>query len=62
MNTYTFSGKVLPERANVNIMPPLKIEMDEVYNYVKEKWEGAKWPLLLVLIDLDESKKFSMGK
>lgn len=28
MNTYTFSGKVLPERANVNIMPPLKIEME----------------------------------
>jgi len=37
-------------------------KIDEVYNYVKEKWEGAKWPLLLVLVDLDESKKFSMGK
>jgi len=36
--------------------------IDKVYNHIKEKWEGAKWPLLLLLIDLDESKKFSMGK
>ena len=32
------------------------IEM--VYNHVIKEWEGAPWPLLLILIDLKESKKF----
>jgi hypothetical protein len=36
--------------------------IDRVYNHVAEKWEGAKWPLLLILVDLEESKKFPMGK
>lgn len=34
----------------------------KVYQHVTEKWEGAQWPLLLILIDLEESKKFSSGK
>lgn len=33
-----------------------------VYDYVSENWRDAPWPLLLILIDLEESKKFSSGK
>ena len=33
-----------------------------VYSHVMNEWEGARWPLLLILIDLEESKKFPMGK
>ena len=36
--------------------------MEKVYNHVIGKWEGAQWPLLLILIDLIESKRFSSGK
>jgi len=36
--------------------------IQEVYNHVMEKWEGAQWPLLLILVDLVESKKYPMGK
>jgi len=36
--------------------------IQKVYNHVMEKWEGAQWPLLLILIDLIESKKYPMGK
>jgi hypothetical protein len=32
--------------------------IEKVYNHVIEKWEGAPCPLLLILIDLEESKKF----
>jgi hypothetical protein len=34
----------------------------KVYKHVKKEWEGAQWPLLLILIDLIESKKYPMGK
>ncbi len=33
--------------------------MDEVYDQVMGRWKGAKWPLLLILIDWEKSKKFS---
>ena len=33
-----------------------------VYDHVSEKWKGAPWPLLFILIDLAESSKFSSGK
>jgi hypothetical protein len=36
--------------------------IQKVYNHVMEKWEGAQWPLLLILVDLIESKKYPMGK
>ncbi len=36
--------------------------IQKVYNHVIEKWKGARWPLLLILIDLIESKKYHMGK
>ncbi len=36
--------------------------LERVYDHVAKKWEGARWPLLLILIDLEESKKFSSGK
>ncbi len=36
--------------------------IDKVYNHVIKNWEGAKWPLLLILIDLEESGVFSSGK
>lgn len=34
----------------------------KVCEHVKKEWEGAPWPLLLVLIDLEESKKYYSGK
>ncbi len=36
--------------------------IEKVYNHVMQKWEGARWPLLLILIDLEESKKFTARK
>jgi len=40
--------------------------IQRVYERVIEKWQGAQWPLLLILIDLNElkgsNKKYSMGK
>ena len=33
-----------------------------VHEHVRKEWQGARWPLLLILIDLEESKKFPMGK
>jgi len=35
--------------------------IQKVYNHVMGKWEGAQWPLLLILIDHIESKKYPMG-
>jgi len=32
--------------------------IERVYERVLKEWEGAPWPLLLILIDLEESKKF----
>ena len=34
----------------------------KVYAHVTQNWQGAKWPLLLILIDVKKSKKFSTGK
>jgi hypothetical protein len=36
--------------------------IQKVYTHVEEKWVGARWPLLLVLIDFEDSKKFSMRR
>jgi len=36
--------------------------IEKVYSHVTEKWEGAQWPLLLILIDLEESKIFASHK
>ncbi len=36
--------------------------IERVYNHVIKKWEEARWPLLLILIDLEESGKFATGK
>ena len=36
--------------------------IEKVYEHVMKGWEGARWPLLLILIDLEESRKFSSGK
>lgn len=36
--------------------------IQKVYDHVSSEWEGAQWPLLLILIDLEESKKFYSGK
>ena len=32
--------------------------IEKVYNHVLKEWEGSQWPLLLILIDLEESKRF----
>ena len=34
----------------------------KVYDHVMEEWKGARWPLLLILIDLEESKEFGSHK
>jgi len=38
--------------------------IQRVYDHVMEEWEGARWPLLLILIDLLEKPKsqFTMHK
>lgn len=36
--------------------------IEKVYSHVVNEWKDARWPLLLILIDLEESKKFPMGK
>jgi len=36
--------------------------VDKVYKRVLDEWEGASWPLLLILIDVEESKKFFSHK
>ena len=36
--------------------------IQKVYNHVMNEWEGAPWPLLLILIDLEESNKFFSGE
>ena len=33
-----------------------------VYAHVRNEWHGARWPLLLILIDLTDSKKFFSRK
>jgi len=36
--------------------------IEKVYSHVKEKWECARYPLLLILIDLEESRKYFSRK
>ena len=36
--------------------------IDRVYKRVLDEWEGASWPLLLILTDVEESKKFFSHK
>ena len=36
--------------------------IEKVYSHVMGKWEGARCPLLLILIDLGESKKYFSHK
>ena len=33
-----------------------------VYDHVTQSWQDARWPLLLILIDVEKSRKFSTGK
>lgn len=36
--------------------------IQKVYKHVMNEWEGACWPLLLILVDLEESLKFFSHK
>ncbi|MDP2718402.1 MAG: hypothetical protein Q8P44_01005 [Dehalococcoidia bacterium] len=36
--------------------------IDKVYQHVTEKWKDARYPLLLVLVDVKKSKRFTVGK
>jgi len=36
--------------------------IDRVYNHVMQNWQDARWPLLLILIDVAKSQRFSTGK
>ena len=35
--------------------------IEKVYKHVIENWEGARWPLLLILIDVEDSPAFFSG-
>jgi hypothetical protein len=37
-------------------------DIDKVYEDVSQKWGDTSWPLLLVLIDVKESKEFFSGR
>ena len=37
-------------------------ETSTTYRHVQTEWEGACWPLLLILITFQESKEFRMGR
>jgi hypothetical protein len=34
----------------------------KVYDHVTQRWQDAKWPLLLILIDVARSRKFPSGR
>ena len=36
--------------------------IEKVCNKVQGDWQGAGWPLLMILVDLEETKKFSSGR
>ena len=36
--------------------------LEKVNNQVAKKWEDAKWPLLLILVEVEKSKRFSSGR
>ena len=36
--------------------------IEKVKEHVLAEWQGAPWPLLLILIDVEESNKFTSGK
>jgi hypothetical protein len=50
------SKRLLQYAVFITYRPAQKI--DEVYKDVLDKWKGASWPLLLILIDIEESEKF----
>ena len=37
-------------------------DMTEVYDYVGRTWQGSRWPLLLILLDVEKSRRFSSGR
>lgn len=37
-------------------------ETSNTYTHVLKEWDGANWPLLLILITFQESKEFRMGR
>ena len=36
--------------------------IEKVHNHVMKEWEGAQWSLLLILVDLEESRKYFSHK
>lgn len=36
--------------------------IEKVYQHVGEKWKSSQYPLLLILVDVEKSKRFSTGK
>jgi len=36
--------------------------IERVYEYIAQNWQGAPWPLLLILIDVEKSRQFFTGK
>lgn len=54
------SGRLLKYAVLISYTHTPNIE--KVYSYISQEWERAKWPLLLILIDLEENKKFYSRK
>ena len=36
--------------------------ISKVCEHVREEWHNARWPLLLILIEIEDTKKFAMGR
>jgi len=36
--------------------------VEKAYDHVMKQWKGTKWPLLLILVVVEESKKFFSGR
>lgn len=38
------------------------VELHAVLDRVQERWNGANWPLLLIIVTAEQSRKYSTGK
>ncbi len=59
---WSSDGKKVRLRFAVLITYTHTPNVQKVLEHVRSEWQKADWPLLLILIDLKESKRFHMGK
>ena len=51
------SKRVLKYAVFITYTHASETEMESVYDKVTKEWEGAPWPLLLILIDVEKTRK-----